>query len=78
MKSREEKLAWLGDLLDKIGPGVRLQIDDNIVKAIFETGFREAVTYAMAFAEEHECSCIHRDGETSALFIRAYFKDDVT
>ena len=74
MLSREESLAWLGDLLDKIGPGARLQIDDVILTSIFEPDLREAVKRAGAFAEEHECSCIYRDGETSVLFVRAYSK----
>lgn len=74
MLSREERLAWLGNLLDEIGPGVRLQIDDVILTSIFEPDLREAVKRAGAFAEEHECSCIYRDGETSVLFVRAYSK----
>lgn len=74
MLSREERLAWLGDLLDKIGPGIRLQIDDMILTSVFKSDLREAVKSAGAFAEEHECSCIYRDGETSVLFVRAHFK----
>lgn len=78
MLSQEEKLAWLGDLLDKIGPGARLEVDDVILTSVFETDLREAVTRASAFAKEHECGCIYRNGETSALFVRAYFKKPST
>ena len=74
MRSQEEKLAWLGDLLDKIGPGIRLQIDDVILTSVFESDLREAVKRAGAFAKEHECGCIYHDDETSVLFVRAYFK----
>ncbi len=69
MLSREESLTWLGDLLDKIGPGARLEIDDVILTSIFEPDLREAVKRAGVFAKEHECSCIYRDGETSVLFV---------
>ena len=74
MLSQEGKLAWFGDLLDKIGPGVRLEVDDVILTSVFEPDLREAVTRASAFAEEHDCGCIYHDGDTSALFVRAYFK----
>ena len=78
MLSQEEKLAWFGDLLDKIGPGVRLEVDDVVLTSVFESDLREALTRASAFAEEHHCGCIYHDEETSALFVRAYFKKHST
>jgi hypothetical protein len=78
MPSQEEKQAHFRELVDRIGPGIRLEVDDVVLKSVFGKAlgesFESVVDRAREFAERSHCGCIHRAGDTYAVFVRAYFK----
>jgi hypothetical protein len=80
MPSQQEQQARFKELLERIGPGIRLEVDDVVLKAVFGEGLGErlepAIERAREFAERNHCGCIYSPGDTHAMFIRAYFEPD--
>lgn len=76
MRSREDGLVWLGELLDRLGPGVFLHVDDMILKSLFPSTVRGVDQAAVkTFAEQHACAIRYEKQAEQGVFGRAYFKD---
>ena len=64
----------LTEILDKLGPGLRLEIDDLWLARAF--GYDAAARQrAEEFAKDHHCGFIYNARTCGGIFIRAYFKD---
>ena len=78
MKSREELQTHLGEILDRLGPGLWLEIDGRYLKAVF--GPKNPMEDAHEFAANRHCCFIKFDPCDShdpvGKFSRAYSKGE--
>jgi hypothetical protein len=72
MAMTEPALENLRSILDRLGPGAWLHVDDRWLSACFG---EEGPQAADRFAKAHHCSFIP-DGDVGGRFGRAYFKKD--
>lgn len=78
MQTQEERLSWLGDLLDRLGPGVALHVDLSVLRIVFSPPTGEpndlAIEAARTFAQERHCEFRFEIGAEQGVFGRDFFK----
>ena len=75
LASREYSQNHLAEILDRLGPGLTLDVDHVCTIAFF--GRDDTVAEANKFAKQHQCGFRRRDGppdEILGTFFRAYAK----
>jgi hypothetical protein len=78
MLTQEERLSWLGDLLDRLGPGVALHVELSVLRIVFSPPSGEpgdlVIETARTFAQERECAFRFETHAEQGIFSRAFFK----
>jgi len=76
MENQEQTQARLKGILDRIGPGISLMVDDRFMAAAF--GEKTIVTEAKQFADANHCTFRYEPGnhhgDGTGYFGRAYSK----
>ena len=76
MTRREKNQARLAEILDRLGRGLRLHVDQNTLVANF--GRKNMLVAAKEFAKLHRCGFIQLEGghpdKIVGMFFRAYAK----
>jgi hypothetical protein len=79
MLTQEERLSWLGDLLDRLGPGVALHVDLSVLRIVFSPPAGEPndliIETARTFAQERQCAFRFETHAEQGVFGRAFFKN---
>jgi hypothetical protein len=70
----EQALSELQGLVDRLGPGMWLVLDELAVERYFGRTFREAFGIARAFAEMNSCTFRREGGKRAIRFGRAYYR----
>ena len=76
MLTQEERLSWLGDLLDRLGPGVALHVDLSVLRIVFSPPAGEpsdlVIETARTFAQERQCAFRFETHAEQGVFGRAF------
>ncbi len=77
MEAQEQTRTQLSTILDQLGPGMWLRVDDRFLSAAF--GKKDKSTEAERFAKDNNCSFQyetgHAHGDGTGVFGRAYTKE---
>ncbi len=73
---REQGLADLTEILNRLGPGATLTIDHRWLSHLFDTEVSAAVEAAKEFANRNHCTFMYDKKQVLGKFGRAYFKSD--
>lgn len=81
MRSREDNLSRFSEMLDRLGPGLWLHVDDVNIKALFQpadsVGIDDlTIRTAEEFAAERDCAFRYERKNECGVFGRAYSKSD--
>ena len=76
MIPREQGLADLTEILDRLGPGAFLTIDHRWISHLFDAEVSAAVDAAKEFASRNHCTYTYDEEDGLGIFGRAYFKED--
>ena len=76
MIPREQGLADLTEILDRLGPGATLTIDHRWLSHLFDVEVSAAVEAAKEFANRNHCMFTFDEEQGTGKFDRAYFKSD--
>ena len=81
MQTREQSLADLKAILNHLGPGAWLHIDDRWMEHAFGLDKKAAAQAAKNFAQSNQCVFRYEpdaggSGEGVGIFGREYFKED--
>ena len=71
----KQALSELQTLVDRLGPGMWLVLDEVAVERYFGRTFHEAYGIARAFAETNCCIFKREDGKRSIRLGRAYYRN---
>ena len=70
----EQALSELQGLVDRLGPGMWLVLDEAAVERYFGRAFREAFGIARAFAEMNNCTFQREGGKRAIRLGRDYYR----
>jgi hypothetical protein len=70
----EQALSELQGMVDHLGPGMWLVLDELAVERYFGRTFRDAFGIARAFAEMNNCTFQREGGKRAIRFGRAYYR----
>ncbi len=76
MDTREQGLANLKEILDRLGPGAWLRIDDRWLIRLFDSEIDVAFDAATEFAKRNHCTLRYDQEKGIGEFGRAYFQPD--
>lgn len=82
-ETKEEALAIVGEILDRLGPGMSLHVDDRWVAKMFDLDRSkpkagQAIDAAQDFAKRHGCGFQFESETGTGVFFRAYSERDRT
>jgi hypothetical protein len=70
----EQTLSQLQGMVDRLGPGMWLVLDEAAVERYFGRSFRDAFGIARAFAEMNNCTFQREGGKRAIRLGRAYYR----